>query len=345
MRRWRLVAAAGIALAVVVLLAVVAVRGRHSEGPVTDGHVAIVSVLRRDLVTRRTFTGALGYADPRPLVSRIAGTITEVAPEGSVLRRGAVVYRVDTRPVALLFGSLPAWRTLGPGVEGGLDVRQLQRNLQALGYRLRATGVYDAATEAVVSSWQRALGEPATGALRLGSIVFLPGPRRVGAVRVTPGAPAATGEVILSTAALKREAVIRIPAASQGLVARGQIVKVSLPSGREVSGEIDDVGKVATARPDEPPAITVQVSVDGGAVTTLDQAPVSISVEAERRRNAVAVPVEALLALRGGGYALEVAAAKGQRRLVRVRLGTFADGYVEVSGPGITPGLRVTAAE
>ena len=46
----------------------------------------------------------------------------------------------------------------------------------------------------------------------------------------------------------------------------------------------------------------------------------------------LAVPVEALLALAEGGYAVELAHDDGTTSLVAVELGAFADGWVEVTG-------------
>ena len=59
--------------------------------------------------------------------------------------------------------------------------------------------------------------------------------------------------------------------------------------------------------------------------------------------NVLAVPVSALLARSGGGYAVEVVAGDGTHRLVPVRLGLFDDaaGLVQVSGPGLAAGQRV----
>jgi hypothetical protein len=48
--------------------------------------------------------------------------------------------------------------------------------------------------------------------------------------------------------------------------------------------------------------------------------------------------VNALVARRGGGYGVELA---GERRVVGVETGLFADGYVEVSGSAIREGTRV----
>ncbi|MGH9183303.1 MAG: hypothetical protein ACRDZ9_05740 [Acidimicrobiales bacterium] len=55
------------------------------------------------------------------------------------------------------------------------------------------------------------------------------------------------------------------------------------------------------------------------------------------------VPVTALLALAGGGYAVEVADPDGTRHLVPVDLGLFddAEGLVQVTGSGLEAGQRV----
>ena len=57
----------------------------------------------------------------------------------------------------------------------------------------------------------------------------------------------------------------------------------------------------------------------------------------------LSVPVTALLATAGGGYAVQEARAAAQ--LIPVTTGLFAAGYVQISGPGIYPGLRVTNSQ
>ena len=54
------------------------------------------------------------------------------------------------------------------------------------------------------------------------------------------------------------------------------------------------------------------------------------------------MPIDALLALAGGGYAVEVAEGR-VHRLEAVSLGLFddADGLVQVSGQGVSAGQRV----
>jgi hypothetical protein len=57
----------------------------------------------------------------------------------------------------------------------------------------------------------------------------------------------------------------------------------------------------------------------------------------------LAVPVDAVLALAEGGYALEVVDEAGRTHLVGVELGVFADGMVEVRGD-IAAGDQVVTA-
>jgi hypothetical protein len=87
---------------------------------------------------------------------------------------------------------------------------------------------------------------------------------------------------------------------------------------------------------------------DPKAAGTLDQAPVTVYITTATARNALVVPVGALLAqVKGdgeasGGYAVEVAGQGNTRHLMPVTSGIFddADGLVQVSG-ALTPGQLV----
>jgi hypothetical protein len=57
----------------------------------------------------------------------------------------------------------------------------------------------------------------------------------------------------------------------------------------------------------------------------------------------LSVPVTALLATPGGGYAVQEAAQP--HRLLPVTPGLFAAGYVQVSGSDIYEGLQVTDSQ
>ena len=67
----------------------------------------------------------------------------------------------------LLYGRLPAWRPLSVGVDDGPDVRQLERNLVALGHDpdrdITVDDHFTRATRAAVRRWQEAAGLEETG--------------------------------------------------------------------------------------------------------------------------------------------------------------------------------------
>jgi hypothetical protein len=92
------------------------------------------------------------------------------------------------------------------------------------------------------------------------------------------------------------------------------------------------------------PTLNVYVTPTHPAATgTLDQAPVNVSITTGSVSNVLVVPVDALLALAGGGYAIEEIGAGGTHQLEAVTLGLFddANGEVQVSGPAIDAGQRV----
>jgi multidrug efflux pump subunit AcrA (membrane-fusion protein) len=314
---------------------------------------ATATVERRDLVDRDTIQGTLGYADAFTLVAGVAGTITRLPDPGTVVRRGHALYDVDDAPAAwLLYGSLPAWRDFTPGMSDGADVRQLERNLRALGYDpdhdMTIDDDWTWATTAAVERFQDARDMTEDGTLGRGEIAFRPGPTRVGEVRATVGQAVAPGAQIEQLTSTKREITVALDADRQELARAGADVTVDLPNGRSARGRITDVAKVAEkpASEDADPTIAVTIVMRGKAAhgTGLDQAPVDVGFARERSKNVLAVPVTALLARAGDGFAVEVVEA-GRHRLVPVEPGTYADDYVEVSGDGLQAGMTVVTAE
>jgi hypothetical protein len=169
--------------------------------------------------------------------------------------------------------------------------------------------------------------------------VFVPSAIRVTAVPASVGAPAA-GAVLAATSA-RHVVTIALDAAQQTEVQAGDTVTVTLPTGRVTPGVVAAVGKVATGGAS--PKVTVLVTLaHPRAAGTLDQAPVTVSITTASVRNALVVPVGALLA-RPGGYAVKEAGPGGRHHLVPVRLGLFDDaaGLVQVTGPGLAAGQRV----
>jgi multidrug efflux system membrane fusion protein len=308
------------------------------------------TVERRDLIDRETVDGTLGYDDAITLSAPVVGTLTALPDEGATIGRGAPLYEVDGVPVPLLFGDTPAWRTLSVGVDDGVDVLQLERNLAALGYGdgLDVDRRFDGDTAEAVRDLQADLGVDETGVVTFGSIAFLRGERRVGAHLAQVGQALAPGTGVVETTSTRPVVTVDLPATQRELAVVGEEVTVTMPDDREVTGVVRRVGTVAAVSSDDPtgePTIEVVVSirpsdVEGG----LDGAPVDVGFASDVQDDAVAAPVTALLALAEGGYALEVVADDGSTRLVGVEVGVFADGWVAVDGDGIEPGVEVVVA-
>ena len=322
--------------------------GREDPGPSAPRPRPTAQISRRDLVARDSFAGTLGYADSRPVRSGTTGTITWLAREGSVVRRGERLFRIDAGPVRLLYGDVPAWRSMTSGTEGA-DVLQLERNLAALGYTdggdMDVDGDFDDDTAQAVEDWEEDIGGDEDGAVDLDEAVFLPGARRVGSHELSIGDGASPGSEVLSTTSREQAVTVQLEASRQALARRGARVEVELPNGETVPGGITDVGAVAELDPedeDAEPTVEVTIAVDAPGLN-LDQAPVDVNLATEVARDVLAVPVEALLALAEGGYAVEVQEG-GRTRLVAVETGLFADGWVEVAGD-IEEGMEVVVAE
>jgi hypothetical protein len=62
-----------------------------------------------------------------------------------------------------------------------------------------------------------------------------------------------------------------------------------------------------------------------------------------KANHVLSVPVTALLATGGGRYSVQEASAA--HKLIPVTTGLFAAGYVQISGAGIYPGLKVTDSQ
>ena len=273
--------------------------------------------------------------------------MTWLPREGDTVRRGQALYRIDNKPVTLLYGRLPAYRDLSSGDEGA-DVRQLERNLKALGYdadgQMTVDDEYTWATAAAVREFQEDRGLEETGTMTKDSHVFLPGPRRVSAHKAGLGSSAQPGAAVIDTTGTRQVVSVDLDAEKQNLVSTGAGVRVTLPDQSETKGRVNEVGRVAQkAGEEEDSTATIAVTIrlrESRAAKRFDEAPVSVAIAREQRKNVLTVPVTALIALPGGGYAVDIVEGASTRR-VRVEPGLFADGYVEVSGDGLRAGQKV----
>jgi Putative peptidoglycan binding domain len=344
-RRRRLAVACGMVAASLVGAGVLVWRN-GGDGDAADGGeapaaiTATAEVTVRDLEERTDLDGTLGYGDTHELALSTPGTLTWLPAEGTVIDRGQSVAEVDDRSVPLLLGDRPLWRELGPGVDDGRDVELVEANLVALGVvsadDLTVDQEWTSATTEAVEDWQESLGWEETGRISPSDVVVEPAAVRVTARVAEPGGPASGPALTVGGTA--REVTVDLEATRQQMVQVGQKVDVELPDGSTTTGTIAAVGTVAvTPESDSPgadPAPTIEVTVtldDPAASGTLDQAPVTVWVVTSAAQDVLAVPVDALLALAEGGYAVELVTSGGTE-LVAVELGAFADGWVQVTG-------------
>jgi hypothetical protein len=316
------------------------------------GSISLYTVTRQDLSSQTEVPATLGYAGSYSVVDQAQGTATWLPAVGQVVSQGQVLYQVSGAPVVLLYGSTPAYRDQSDGLTGA-DVAELNADLVALGFATRTaipsgTADFTDGTKVGVEKLQAELGETESGTVSLGQVLFEPTAVRVTSVSATLGAPVQPGQPVLQGSSTTRQVSIALDAAQQSEVAVGDRVTITLPDDQSAPGTVSSVGTVAVAPPpgssDTSPTLTVLVNpTDPAATGTWDQAPVNVTITTGSVHNVLVVPVDALLAQAGAGYAVEVADADGGRHLVTVTLGLFddADGLVQVSGSGLTAGDRV----
>jgi peptidoglycan hydrolase-like protein with peptidoglycan-binding domain len=308
---------------------------------------ALAAVKQQDLSSRVNVSGTLGYAGRYTVASHAQGTITALPAVGQVISQGQMLVEVNGEPVVLLYGAKPIYRSLAAR-DTGPDVAALNANLVALGYATSdqldaASDTFSSATAAALEAFQSSLGVDQTGRLPLGQAVFLPSAIRVTAVSGTLGGSA--GGPIMTASSTTRVVTIALNANQQSQVEIGDQVTITLPDNKTTPGEVLSVGTVATTpQGGGTPTVEVVVTPTDPTVTgSLDQAPVRVSIVADTVEDAMVVPVTALLALAGGGYAIEAVNTRAVHRLVPVTLGLFDDaaGLVQITGDGVRAGQRV----
>jgi peptidoglycan hydrolase-like protein with peptidoglycan-binding domain len=294
-------------------------------------------------VTRMTLTetedvdGTLGYPLTTTVEGEASGTITWLPAPGSTVERGKALYRVDNKPVVLLYGELPLYRVLTVGVEGR-DVKQFEQNLAALGYQgFTVDEKYSSATATAVKAWQKDLGLTQTGSVTAESVAYAPGAVRVAEHKARVGG-AARGPVLTYTGTT-RQVSIDLDVKKRSLASTGAAVTVKLPDGTAVAGTVTSIGTVAKTTGDgNSKTTTVEVIVsitDQSKLGSLDQTPVDVTFVSSQHKDVLTVPILALLALAEGGYGVQVVEG-GTTRIVAVTTGMFAGGRVEISGDRIT---------
>lgn len=310
------------------------------------------AVVRTDLATKVTLDGRLEHGRATAFTGRKSGTVTWLPAVGTVVGRGERLYSVDAKPVIVFLGRTPLYRTIGGRAAPGPDIAEVNANLRALGYASAPAGDrYTAGTSAALRKWQKDHGFGQTGELAAGDVAMLPARVRVDSRKAKPGDPAKADLLTLTSTRKLVKASVGSTEAATGLLTPGRTVALSLPHGKRTTGTVAALtssggrtGGADGGAGGEQGGRTVTIGIgDQSAVSGMDEGPVGVTVTADSRKGVLAVPVEALVAVQGGGYAVQVVTGRTST-LVGVDTGMFADGLVEVSGRGLAAGLKVVTA-
>src|SRR6056300_868424 len=173
----------------------------------------------------------------------------------------------------------------------------------------------------------------------------------VGSYITSEGSVVAANSQMYNISSTGVEVVFQIDASDQDIVSVGDFVEVELPSEERINATISYVDPVVTqGQNGEFIEVKLDISSTEG-IKVYDQAPVDVFVTSEVSQDVLYVPVNALIALAEGGYALEVYNGVSEvgvfegisgvdTTYVGVEIGVFTDGFVEVSG-NISEGLIV----
>ncbi|MCY3662173.1 MAG: peptidoglycan-binding protein, partial [bacterium] len=283
-----------------------------------------------------------------------AVTSTQAALDSA--RRDVADLADGYRSLVVMYGSVPAFRTMSPG-DAGPDVRQLEENLAALGFGgadgFSVDGAFDEATENAVRAWQGSLGSHVDGEVGTADVLFVPGPVQVGSWQpgIEVGQDIAAGVPLAALTAIEapidgvmattQHVIAQLPLAERDLLSEGDSVNVELPDNRDVAGTVALINPAPLADAQGEAFVEVTITLVEAAPVVWIGASVDVEITETLARDALVVPATALLALVEGGYALEVQQPDGSTVLIGVETGLFADGDVEVRATGLQEGMPV----
>ena len=296
-----------------------------------------------------------------PATNPAHGAITHIAPAGTAVTTGTVLFWQNGFPVVAIEGDASTTpslaRALNAKSSDGVDVKLLETFLSTAGFDpgkvLTIDDHWDLATSAAVVQWLGSLGipaDPASVTVPVGSFIVVPGGLFTGTPTVAEGAIPTGDTVVTSLTTAAREITTTAPVGGTTFVV-GATIDVMFPDGTVSPGTVVKVGNVATNASNTPGATpSVPITIDvAGVPATVDafvQIPVTLQVVAQEEKQAFVVPVSALVALAEGGFAVEVVTGQNTdgtnaTKLVGVKPGMYADGFVSITGTGVTAGSKV----
>lgn len=296
-----------------------------------------------------------------PDPGNLAGVVTDLPlAEGDRVDAGSVVVSVSDRPVIVLEGEIPMYRSLGRE-DTGPDVARLQQALAVLDlYEGPIDGHFGWFTEKAVRDLYDQAGFPpptagasgevqeggATQSLRVpvGELVFVSElPTTVAEVGVSLGDVVSAGDPVLGLGSGSALIVAEVPVDRVEMLpvgtpanffseilqigAEGRVVAVSETA--RVSAQGIHIREVTVEPTGEIPSDLFGADVAVTFTVTLSDGPV------------VAVPITAIHALPDGRLFVTKAEADDGRTEIEVTVGAVIGGFVEITSGALTVGDRV----
>ncbi len=291
-----------------------------------------VAIERGSLSETKDAVGAIGHGDSWTAPIEPQGVVTKRHAKGTIVKHGEPLIWVGNRPVFLANGETPMYRTLtfqrgsDKKYMNGEDVRQLQAFLIDAGFddgeRLEADGVFGIGTKRAVEAWQKENGLEQSGSVDRTQLMFHPTD-----VRIESEAQVGANYSELTVTSAEQKVTASFDTKSRGFLAEGAAVTLDLGDAGTTEGTITDVE--STVGQDGSRSISVNIQPKTPIPSDVER--VSITVSREAATDVLIVPVRAILALAGGGYAVELDGPTGPT-LTRVELGAVVDDLAEISG-------------
>ncbi|MBN9224268.1 MAG: peptidoglycan-binding protein [Microbacterium sp. SCN 70-27] len=281
---------------------------------------------------------------PVPVGANLAaGVVTQViVAAGDEVSQGALLYRVNQRPVVIAQGSVPMFRSIGRDAEG-VDVAQLQEMLTAAGfYRGAVDGRARSGTVAAVNAWQKSLGVAPSGVVEAADVIFVPSlPTRVSLDEkvIARGLSVAGGEQVVRGLPASPEFTIPATDSQAAMMPTGTRVEITSPEGAVWEGFAVD-----QTRDNESATVTVHLAGAAGAsicgdacaqVPVTGQAHLSSQVVTVEPVVGLVVPSAALVS--GADGQISVIDESGERMPVTVVAAARGMSVIE----GVADGTRV----
>lgn len=276
------------------------------------------------------------WQDERPLLGRLAGTVTSVGlshERASAITEGTVLYTVDDRPVLVVTGGLPAFRSIDFGTKGR-DVEQIQEFLERVGFPPGAVdGTWGSSSSAAWTSWRRSIGLPEASTIELGEVLFVPGlPRLIASAEgLVVGGVLAASDKVASLLLPSPLVFADVTKDAAGTFAPGIPVDLGV-------GSLTVTGTLTSRRTTTETGVRIELDVGTGCATWC----VDIAVGSPTSLRGIAhltppvsgtvVPIGALRTGTGDGAAVVLADGRTIQVTVRAKVG--AEAVVDGVAPG-----------